>query len=160
MKEKAALLAVLATSFAAPGCSYATPAPARAAAAEHFSSPGTANLPFSEAVRAGDYLFLSGEIGRKPGTTELVPGGMAPEARQALENVRANLERHGASLDDVVKCTVFLADMKDWPAFNDVYRTFFTKSLPARSALGASGLALGARVEVECLAVVPPPPPR
>lgn len=156
MKEKAASFAFLVVgTFAGVGCSSSAAAPTKAPA-EHFASPGGANLPFSEAVRAGDYLFLSGEIGRKPGTTELVPGGMAPEARQALENVKANLERHGATLDDVVKCTVFLADMKDWPAFNDVYRTFFTKNLPARSALGANGLALGARVEVECLAYKPP----
>jgi len=153
MNEKAVLLALV--SAAALGCASSSPAPAPKA--EHFASPGTSNLPFSEAVRAGDYLFLSGEIGRKPGTRELVPGGMEAEARQAMENVKANLERHGASLDDVVKCTVFLADMKDWPAFNDVYRAFFTKSLPARSALGANGLALGARVEVECLAYKPQP---
>lgn len=112
-------------------------------------------LPFSEAVRAGDTLYLSGQIGNLPGTLKLAPGGMAAEARQALENIKAILERHGSSLDQVLKCTVFLADMKDWPAFNEVYRGFFTKNLPARSALGANGLALGALVEVECIAFVP-----
>jgi hypothetical protein len=69
--------------------------------------------------------------------------------------VRPPGDRHGATLDDVVKCTVFLADMRDWPAFNQVYRQVFTRRFPARSALGASGLALGARVEVECLSYLP-----
>lgn len=123
--------------------------------AEYFPLPGASNLPFSEAVRAGDFLLLAGQVGVTPGTLTLAPGGMEPEARQALENIKAVLERHGGSLNDVVKCTVFLADMKDWPAFNDVYRTYFTSHLPARSALGANGLALGARVEVECIAYVP-----
>jgi reactive intermediate/imine deaminase len=111
-------------------------------------------LPFSEAVRVGDTLYVSGQRGNVPGTLQLVPGGIAAEARQTLENMKAVLERRGSSLDRVVKCTVFLADMKEWPAFNEVYLRYFTKDLPARSALGASGLALGARVEMECIAVV------
>jgi len=78
-----------------------------------------------------------------------------PESRRALENVRGILERHGASLESVVKCTIFLADIADWKAFNEVYREFFRTNLPARSALGASGLALGARVELECIAHLP-----
>jgi len=112
-------------------------------------------MPFSEAVRAGDTLYLAGQIGNLPGQRQLAPGGIGPEARQAMENIRAVLERHGASLDQVVKCTVFLADIRDWPAFNEVYVRYFKGNLPARSALAASGLALGARVEVECLAYVP-----
>ena len=116
--------------------------------------PALAALPFSEAVRSGDLLFLSGQIGAVPGKLAVVPGGLEAEARQALANIKAILERHGSSMDRVVKCTVFLADMKDWPAFNGVYREFFARNLPARSALGANGLALGARVEVECIAVV------
>ncbi len=122
----------------------------------YLASPETAgrSLPFSEAVRLGDVLYLSGQIGTAPGTLQLVPGGIVPEARQALENVKAILERHGSSLDEVIKCTVFLADIGEWGAFNDVYRQFFTRTLPARSALGANGLALGARVEVECIAHV------
>lgn len=111
-------------------------------------------LPFSEAVRVGDTLYVSGQLGNAPGTLKLVPGGMAAEAQQTLENMKAVLERHGSSMDRVVKCTVFLADMKDWPAFNEVYLRYFTKNLPARSALAAAGLALGARVEMECIAVV------
>jgi 2-iminobutanoate/2-iminopropanoate deaminase len=110
-------------------------------------------LPFSEAVRAGDTLYLSGQVGIKPGTLELVPGGVQAEARQALDNVKTTLETHGYSLRDVVKCTVMLADIAEWAAFNDVYKTFFSPPYPARSALGANGLAIGARVEVECIAV-------
>ena len=116
----------------------------------------TRRLPFSEAVRLGETLYLSGQIGNLPGTMELAPGGMAAEARQALSNMAAALARHGSSLAHVVKCTVFLADMAEWGAFNEVYRTFFPRPRPARSALGASGLALGARVELECIAWVPP----
>jgi len=137
--------------------SSATPRPAEA---EFLAAPDAAlrALPFSEAVRAGDFLFLSGQIGNGPGLVEPVPGGIQAEARQTMENIKAVLARHAASMDDVVKCTVFLADMSEWPAFNDVYRSYFPKHFPARSALGASGLAQGARVEVECLAFKPLPP--
>jgi reactive intermediate/imine deaminase len=126
---------------------------------EYFPMPAgpAGSLPFSEAVRVGDMLYLSGQIGLRSETRDVVPGGIAAETRQTLENIRAVLERHGSSLDRVVKCTVFMADMAEWPAMNEVYRTFFTAHLPARSALGASGLALGARVEIECLAVVGAP---
>ena len=110
-------------------------------------------LPFSEAVRVGDTLYLSGQVGIKPGTLELVPGGIQAEARQTLENIRTALEAHGYSMRDVVKCTVMLADIAEWATFNEVYKTFFSPPYPARSALGANGLAIGARVEVECLAV-------
>jgi reactive intermediate/imine deaminase len=111
-------------------------------------------LPFSEAVRDGDLLFVSGQIGNVPGKLELAPGGLRAEAAQALDNIRVIVERHGSSMSRVVKCTVFLADMKEWGDFNDVYRKAFPGKLPARSALGANGLALGARVEVECIAHV------
>ncbi|MGH6886233.1 MAG: RidA family protein [Geminicoccales bacterium] len=110
-------------------------------------------LPFSEAVRAGDTLYLSGQVGIKPGTMKLVAGGIREESRQALENIRASLAAHGYAMGDVVKCTVMLADIAEWAAFNEVYRTFFSAPYPARSAFGANGLALGARVEVECIAV-------
>ncbi len=114
------------------------------------------SLPFSEAVQMGDLLFVSGQIGNVPGTLTVVPGGLDAEARRALENMKAILERHGTSLDHVVKVTVFLTDMKEWPAFNGIYREFFKTNLPARSAVGATGLALGARVELECIAYIPP----
>ncbi len=112
-----------------------------------------ANLPFSEAVRVGNTLYLSGQVGIVPGTLELVPGGLKEEARQTMENIKTSLEAHGYSISDVVKCTVMLADISEWAMFNDVYRSFFVNQYPARSAFGAHGLALGARVEVECIAV-------
>ncbi len=109
------------------------------------------NLPFSEAVRVGDLLFLSGDIGLVPGSGKLAPGGIGPETSQTLENIRVKLEKYGSSMDRVVKCTVFLADIGEWAAMNEVYREFFANP-PARSALGVSGLALDARVEIECIA--------
>lgn len=111
-----------------------------------------ADLPFSEGVRHGDTVYLSGQLGLKPGTLELVPGGIDAEARQVMTNIRSSLEAHGLSMARVIKCTVMLADMKEWGRFNAIYATFFEGPKPARSALGANGLALGARVEVECIA--------
>jgi len=110
-------------------------------------------LPFSSAVRAGGLLFLSGQVGVNPGSRELVPGGIVAETRQTLENIRAVLEYAGSSLDRVVKCTVFLADFGDYAAMNEVYTSFFPGDPPARSALGSNGLALGAAVEIECIAL-------
>ena len=142
-------LGLAALALVLTGCASAPPP----AGPTHYpSSPAT--LPFSEAVRDGNLLFVSGQIGNRPGTLELVSGGMRAEAAQALENVQAIVERHGSSMSQVVKCTVFLADMKEWGEFNEVYRKVFPAKLPARSALGANGLALGARVEVECIAHV------
>ena len=121
---------------------------------QHLSSPAFARmgLPFSEMVRVGDMLHLSGQMGTLPGEVKLAPGGIEAEARQALANIRSALEQQGYSLRHVVKCTVMLADMADWPAFNAIYREFFQPPYPARSAFGASGLALGGRVEIEVLA--------
>jgi 2-iminobutanoate/2-iminopropanoate deaminase len=147
-RPAAAFVALVALALA--GCAAAPPAEP----VHYPASPAT--LPFSEAVRDGDLLFVSGQLGVVPGKLELVPGGTRAEAAQAMENIRAILERHGSSMGQVVKCSVFLADMKEWGDFNEVYRKAFPGRLPARSALGASGLALGARVEVECIAHVPP----
>lgn len=113
---------------------------------------GDRDLPFSQAVRAGDFLFLSGMIGIDPETGNLVEGGIQAETRATMEAIKAAVERHGASMDRVIKCTVFLADMSEWSAMNEVYVEFFPENKPARSALGASGLALGAKVEIECIA--------
>lgn len=99
-------------------------------------------------------LYLSGELGAKPGTMSLVPGGIGPETRQTMDNIKATLEANGSDMSHVVKCLVMMADIKEWAAMNEVYRTYFTDRFPARSAMGASGLALGARVEIECLATV------
>lgn len=112
------------------------------------------NLPFSEAVRVGNVLYLSGQIGIVPGSMKLASGGIKDEARQTMDNIKTSLEAHGYSMSDLVKCTVMLADISEWAAFNEVYKSFFQKRYPARSALGANGLALGARVEVECIAAV------
>ncbi len=111
--------------------------------------------PFSSAVRAGNLLFLSGQIGSRVenGAPVLVPGGLEAEARQTMDNIKAILERAGSSVDRVVKCSVMLADMKDWPKFNEIYAGYFPGKKPARSAWGANGLALGAKVEVECIAL-------
>jgi 2-iminobutanoate/2-iminopropanoate deaminase len=116
-------------------------------------SLGSMRLPFSEAVRVGPLLYLSGAVGLD-GNGELVQGGIEAETRQAMTNIAAVLERHGSAMDRVVKCTVMLADMGEWAAMNEVYLEFFPGHLPARSAFGASGLALGSRVEIECVATV------
>jgi reactive intermediate/imine deaminase len=108
-------------------------------------------LPFSEAVQVGNLLYLSGQLGLGA-DGKLVRGGIGPETRQAMENVRAVLERHGSSLDRIVKVTVMLAGMNEWGAMNSEYVKVFPTHLPARSAFGTNGLALGARVEIECLA--------
>lgn len=112
--------------------------------------------PFSPAVRVGNLLYLSGQIGSRTenGSVVLVPGGIEAETRQTLDNIRAVLEASGSSMDRVVRCLVMLADIAEWPRMNQVYATYFPGPKPARSALGASGLALGARVEIECMAVV------
>ena len=114
-----------------------------------------ANLPFSEAVRVGDTLYLSGQIGIVPGTLTLVSGGTKGEARQTMENIKAVLKAHGYAMSDLVKCSVMLADLGEWDAFNEVYRTYFSGRYPARSTFGTTGLALGAHVEVECIAARP-----
>jgi 2-iminobutanoate/2-iminopropanoate deaminase len=112
-----------------------------------------AGVPLAEAVRVDDTLYLSGQIGIQPGTLKLVPGGVKEEARQTMTNIKTTLEAHGYSMRDVVKCTVMLADIATWGEFNEIYKSFFSAPYPARSALGANGLAIGAQVEVECIAV-------
>jgi 2-iminobutanoate/2-iminopropanoate deaminase len=153
----AGLLPVIACEPPAPDPGAPAMPPSRM---EHLSSePFRAlGLPFSEAVRVGDMLYLSGQIGTAPGGLELVPGGIGPETRQTMENIRAVLERHGSSLDRVVRCLVMIDDIDEWPAMNEAYLAFFPDPArrPARSALGADGLALGARVEIECTATVAP----
>ena len=112
--------------------------------------------PFSSAVRVGDMLYLSGQVGTRieNGAPVLVSGGIDAEARQTMENIKAIVERGGSSMDRVVKCMVMLADMSEWPRFNEIYASYFPGPKPARSAWGANGLALGARVEVTCFATV------
>jgi len=144
------VLALLALACASP-----PPPPAPEAAAIEFLNSGKVlppNLPFSEAVRVGDLLVMSGQVGVQPGTLTLAPGGLAGEARQTMENIKTVLEAHGYTMRDVVKCTVMMADISEWAAFNEIYQTYFTAPYPSRSAFGTNGLAIGARVEVECIA--------
>jgi len=121
---------------------------------EHYAVSPDMQLPFSEAVRVDHMLYLSGQLGFDSKTSSLVDGGIAAETRQTMENIKAVLEKHGSSMAEVVKCTVFLADINEWAAMNEVYITYFPSDPPARSALGSSGLALGARTEIECMATV------
>ena len=123
-----------------------------AAPPEYLGRPnlGANPLPFSEAVKVGDMLYLSGQIGMVDGK---VPEGIEAQTKATMGAIADVLKRTGRSMDDVVKCTVMLDDMADWPAFNKVYITYFKPGrLPARSAFGADGLALGAKLEVECMA--------
>jgi len=130
-------------------------AAATPATAQYLTPFGAPTRPFSPAVRVGNMLYLSGQIGTSADANGgLVGGGIEAETRQTMENIRAVLERSGSSIDRVVKCTVMMADMREWDRMNVVYTSFFPKNKPARSAFGANGLALGARVEIECWATV------
>jgi reactive intermediate/imine deaminase len=120
-----------------------------------YNSPAAAaaKVPFSQAVRVGDVVYLSGALGNVPGTRELFAGGIEAETKQTMDNISTVLKANGLGFDDVFKCTVMLADMAKWGDFNNVYVTYFKPDhLPARSAFGANGLALGAQVELECWA--------
>jgi len=121
---------------------------------QYLTSERPRPVPLSDAVRVGHMLYLSGQLGTD-GASGLVTGGIKAETKQAMENMRRVLERNGSSLDQVVKCTVMLTDISERAAMSEVYVTYFAKDrLPARSAFGVNGLALGARVEIECLATV------
>ncbi|WP_374382737.1 Rid family hydrolase [Dongia sp.] len=111
-------------------------------------------LPFSSAARVGNMVHVSGQIGHLPGKLELVPGGLVPEARQALTYLREALLAAGSRLEQVVKCTVYFADINDFQAFNAVYADFFGAHRPARTGVAVAGLALGARIELDCVAWV------
>lgn len=110
-------------------------------------------LPFSEAVKVADTIHLSGQIGIIPHTLKLIDGGIEAQTKQTMNNIKSTLEAHGLSMASIAKCTIMLADMSEWPKFNAIYKTFFSQPYPARSAFGVNGLAFGARVEVDCLAV-------
>ena len=109
--------------------------------------------PYSQAIKAGGFVFASGQIPTDPATGEFVAGGVAEQTEQVLKNLAAVLEAAGSGLDKVVKTTVFLADMKDFGAMNEVYAKFFTSEPPARSTVAAAGLPRGARVEIDAVAV-------
>ena len=130
-----------------------SPADAQRPPVERIGEPSIngQRLPFSSAVRVGDMLYLSGQIGNKPDGT--LPAGIEAQSRQAMDNIGAVLKSAGLGFGDVVKCTVMIDDIKQWGDFNKVYVTYVPDgTYPARSAFGADGLALGALIEVECWA--------
>lgn len=159
----AAIAAALAVALVVPACTADAPrgetgeqpaeaAPDREVIRPEGSSPSSL---YSPAIRSGDVIYLSGTLGFDPETGEL-PEGVAPQTRQTMENLRTRLEAAGAGLQDLLKCTVLLADIDDYGPMNEVYRTFFRDvDPPARSAFAVSGLAADARVEIECIAAAP-----
>ena len=152
MRVRSLSCLILAATAACGGRNRPETAPA---AAQYLTPYGPPTRPFSPAVRVGNMLYLSGQIGTADASAgSLVPGGIEAETRQTLENIKDVLQRTGSSMDRVVKCTVMMADMREWDRMNVVYATYFPAHKPARSALGANGLALGARVEIECWATV------
>ena len=140
-------LTAVGLALATAGCAVSKPP-------EYLNSKAGSAYPFSEGVKVGNTLYLSGQIGNLPGpTTTLAPGGIQGEGKQVMENINASLQAHGYAMSDVVKCTAMLADMADWPAFNEVYKTYFVAGkYPARSAFGAKALVFNARIELECIA--------
>lgn len=139
-----------------PASTYIDEEAETSAEMQHFTGALTLaqDLPFSEAVLAGEMLYLSGMLGTVPGTRKLAPGGIRAETKQVMDNMRRILESNNSALNRVVKCTVILADINEWAAMNEVYATYFEKGrFPARTAFGSNGLLLGARVEIECLAL-------
>jgi len=113
--------------------------------------PKKTNAPFSDVVQVGNLFFLSGQVGMDHSTRKLVTGGIKQETKQTLENIKAVLKHHNMNMNDVVKCTVILSDINDFSAFNEVYKTYFPQK-PARTTFAAKGLAVGAKIEIECIA--------
>jgi 2-iminobutanoate/2-iminopropanoate deaminase len=138
---------VVAIALLLSGCAHSR----HAAPAVYVQPPGAAQRPFSELVRVGRMLYLSGQLGTDS-SGHLVPGGIRNETRQVLENIKRVLETNGSSMDNVVKCTAMLADINEWPAMNEVYVTYFPHHLPARSSFATNGLVMGGRIELECMA--------
>lgn len=127
---------------------------AHAADAQFYNQGNPPGRPFSLAVRTGDFVFVSGQLGTDD--KGLVAGGFEAQSRKAMDNVADILKGMGLGMEHVVKCTIMIADMGKWADFNKVYIGYFKPGrLPARSALGANGLALGGEVEVECMAYAP-----
>ena len=118
------------------------------------AAPNSEALPFSQGIVHGDTVYTSGQIGMDPETGEVVEGGIRAETRRTMENVAAVLEAAGSSLDDAIKATVFLTDMDDFAAFNEVYAEYVSEPRPARSAVEVSGLARDIAVEVEMVAAL------
>ena len=157
------LCVIAATLLAVQGCTLEdridrTARPERSTRREIIQPEGVARLPvFSSAVRSGDFIFLSGALGAQPNVNppQVIEGGIEAETRQTMENIITVLDAAGATLEDLIKCTVYLADIEDYAAMNAVYVQFMPAEPPARAALAGSGLALGALVEIDCIAAVP-----
>lgn len=145
-------IVVLMAAIIASGCSM-TSAAQNEAVLMFIAAPGLkqSGFPLSNAVEVDRWIFLSGALGTVPGQS-LAPGGIEPETRQTMQNIKSLLAEQGLGMERIVKCTAMLADMAEWPAFNAVYKEFFTENYPARSAFAVQGLAANARVEVECIA--------
>ena len=110
------------------------------------------HAPYSQIVEANGFVFVAGQVGDDPATGAVVPGGMAAEVRQMLENVRSRLRLVGLDLGDVVKATVYLTEMGEFAAYNEVWREYFPSDPPTRATVGVAGLAIGARCEIEVVA--------
>ena len=139
---------LMALIFAGTGAAAAEP--------EFYRDPSLPDwAPFSSAVTVGDTIYVSGHLGRDPETNELVSDDAADQTRQTLRNMERTLKAVGADLSNVVKCTIFLDEMADYAAMNEAYAEAFPGDKPARSTIGADGLAIGAKVEIECIAIKP-----
>ena len=150
----AAVILALGVAAEAQKKDQAKPAPPQSTTVEYQSASNPSARTLSDFVRVGNILYLSGKLGTDS-TGSLAAGGIGPETKQTMENIKSVLEQNGSSMDNVIKCTVMLADIKEWADMNTVYVTFFKKErLPARSALGVSGLVRNARVEIECMATL------
>ena len=144
------LTALVASALVTTACTAPRPTPAPEPVFIHPDGPPV--NPFSPAVRVGDLVFVSGTLGTTGTGLTLVPGGIQPETRQVMENIKRTLAAAGLGMDRLVKCTAYLADLTEWPAMNEVYRSYFTNGrFPARAAVQAT-LLNGARVELECIA--------
>ena len=155
MKRSYLLAIVAVAGLSGVGLWVATPSGAESSPpVEHLNEDPSSGAPFSDAVRVGSTLYLAGNLGLdKSGS--LVPGGITPEADQALQNLKHVLERNGSALDRVANCEVMLADIRDRDAFNEVYKKYWAPGqFPARHAFGVTGLYLGARVEIACIGAV------
>ena len=120
----------------------------------HTDKVPPARVPLSQAIKAGDWVFASGQLGMDPKTGHLAKGGIRAETRQACENLKAVLEASGSSLEKVVKVTIYMADLGELLAMNEVFASYFPKDPPARTTFQAAGLVAGARVEIEAIATV------
>ena len=123
---------------------------------EYFTSSKSEKLgfPFSDATIVNNIIYVSGQVGNFPGTTELISGGIGPETTQALNNIKSVLDQAGSSSDNIFKCLCMLSDINDYSEMNKAYRVFFKeKDKPSRSTFAGSGLALGAKIEIECWAI-------